>query len=81
MTATKKAAKKAAAPKKRAASTKITLKDDTLYVLSLRGKYFMWEPSAVYETMEEAKLARDSHEQHSNLGFSAAKITRVKLVK
>lgn len=81
MTATKKAAKKTTAPKKRAASTKITLKDSTLYVLSLRNKLFFWEPVAVYETHEEAKLARDSHEQHSNLGFSAAKITRVKLVK
>lgn len=81
MAATKKAAKKTAAPKKRAASTKITLKDDTLYVLSLRRKYFMWEPSAVYETMEEAKRMRDMHEEYSALGFSAAKITRVKLVK
>lgn len=80
MAATKKATKKAAT-KKRAASTKITLKDSTLYVLSLRNKLFFWEPAAVYETHDEAKLARDSHEQHSNLGISAAKITRVKLVR
>ena len=81
MAATKKAAKKTAAPKKRAASTKITLADDTLYVLSLRGKYLMWEPAAVYETYEEAKRNRDMHEEHSALMLSAAKITKVKLVK
>lgn len=82
MAATKKATKKAATKRvTKAASKKITLADDTLYVLSLRNKYLMWEPAAVYETYEEAKRARDSHEEHSALVLSAAKITKTKLVR
>ena len=80
MAATKKATKKTAT-KRVTKQPKITLKDDTLYILSLRGKYLMWEPAAVYETYEEAKHARDSHEERSALMLSAAKITKTKLVR
>lgn len=83
--ATKKTAKKAttkrAAKAPKESSKKIVLKDDTLYILSLRGKWFMWEPAAVYETYDEAKRARDLHEEHSAMAMSAAKITKTKLVR
>lgn len=82
MAATKKTTKKAATKRvTKAASKKITLADDTLYILSLRGKWFMWEPAAVYETYDEAKRARDLHEEHSAMAMSAAKITKTKLVR
>ena len=73
---TKKAAKKRVAKK---ASSKITLKDDTLYVVSSRNKLLSWTPVAVYETRAEANRVREALEERSYLAFMAAKVDVVKL--
>lgn len=79
MTATKKATKKATT--KRAASTKITLKDDTLYLVSQRNKLLGWEPAGLYETLAMANDVRRAIEENSLLSFRAAKVNRVKLFR
>lgn len=80
MAVTKKATKKAAT-KRIAKTPKITLKDDTLYVLSTRSKLFFWTPVQVYETREEANTAKTLIELENVLAIDAAKVTRVKLVR
>lgn len=80
MAATKKATKKTAT-KRVTKQPKITLKDDTLYVLSIRDKLFFWKPVHVYETSAEAHAARTNYENQSHLAFAAAKVDRVKLAR
>ena len=86
MAATKKATKKTATKK---ASTKrvtkkpagIKLKDDTLYVVSVRTKLFTWKAAAVFETRADALTFKNHYENASPLTFAAAKIESVKLVQ
>lgn len=69
---TKKTAKKAA--------KKITLKDSTLYVVSVRNNWLGWEPALVTETYELAQTYRDLYESTSPIMLKAAKITKIDLV-
>lgn len=69
---TKKTAKKAA--------KKITLKDSTLYVVSVRNNWLGWEPALVTETYELAQVYRDLYESTSPIMLKAAKITKIDLV-
>lgn len=82
MATTKKATKKAATKRAtKSASKKITLADNTLYVLSVRSKLFFWTPHSVYETRADAEAAKALYETDNILSMEAAKITRVKLVQ
>lgn len=81
MTATKKATKKVAKKAAAKKAAKIVLKDDTLYVVSVRDKLFMWKPYVIYETYEEAHSMKKQLETNSVLSFSYAKVTPVKLVQ
>lgn len=77
--AAKKATKKTTKRVAKAASTKIALKDDTLYVVLQRNKLLGWEVAAVYQTPDEAKRVAAAMEERSLLSFRAAKVERVKL--
>lgn len=74
MAVTKKATKKTA-------SKKITLADDTLYVLSTRTKFFFWKPHSIYESRSAANDALRLLEEDSVLSMSYAKVDSAKLVR
>lgn len=74
---TKKTAKKTVAKK----TTKLVLKDSTLYIVSKRDGLFGWTPVAAYETADAAHEHRNSLERNSPLSYKAAKVTVVQLVR
>lgn len=64
---------------KKAASPKITLKDDVLYVLLRRQGLFGWQAFQLFETEAAAVEAREYYEKGSIYGTKGYKVDRVVL--